>query len=234
MPLSRLCVTFLPAIVLIVGSCTTPPVWNGGPPPQPAKSIVSVKDFVTSMGTGPTWLPDSSICPIEIMKSGAIADNYFDNNCSENPEGCLSACEKGDGERCYALAVQIDQAFVDRGPHPIGMGLHLRACSLGYASGCTNAAASRMIATGDLQDRDFCSFDTFEKTCSMEDSWGCTMYGQLIIEKAGRPRDLIDARKALEKACRYGDDDEACRNAKQLLEHISTTEKNTVKQGQSK
>jgi hypothetical protein len=91
----------------------------------------------------------------------------------------------------------------------------LRACQLGSASACTNAAAGR-------PEQDACALETYEATCERgSDPWGCVMLGGLLV-KEEQHRDLERARKVLPKACAIADDDPACQAARGILHSIDT------------
>lgn len=208
--------------ILIVG-CAVPP-YMPSTNQLPAPTSSSVRDMISAIESQPKWLPDPKTCPVAVMSEREISSNYSPDKCKNNLGHCLESCRQNNGEDCYALAVQVDKAFIDREPHSIGVSLHLKACELGITSGCTNAAASRLVLPETSDDVGFCAFDTFERACDRDDPWGCTMYGQRIIEKKGRFREAANARMVLRKSCKFGDEDEACTTAKQLLEVLSDAE----------
>jgi TPR repeat protein len=101
---------------------------------------------------------------------------------------------------------------------PHAQALFLRACRLGVASGCTNAAADidlrRERAAGTAE---ACTVPTYERTCAAGDAWGCTMLGDALLVGRGVRADPSRARVALEKACHGDEADPACVAARRLL-----------------
>ena len=72
-----------------------------------------------------------------------------------------------------------------------------------------------------------CIADTFEKTCALEDPWGCTMYGFILMKGVGRRLDYEASFKYFDKACRYSEArDPACTRAKELKTVARKTKKN--------
>jgi hypothetical protein len=55
------------------------------------------------------------------------------------------------------------------------------------------------------------------------------MFGMILANGQGRPQDLDGASKALSKSCKYGPEDEACSNAKQLEQLILKANKSNKK-----
>jgi TPR repeat protein len=96
--------------------------------------------------------------------------------------------------------------------------LFLRSCRLGYASGCTNAAAGRL--QGGPMDQ--CSLRTFQQICDRAgDPWACTMLGSALERGEATSRDPARARAALAKACHADQEDSACQAAKAILSRLA-------------
>lgn len=158
------------------------------------------------------WLPAEEVCPAELVPAVVPPFAYSGNACRGGRLlECLARCERGAAGFCYAAAQEVLPSGVDPGG---AQALFLRSCRLGYASGCTNAAAGRSSGEGAM---DLCGERTFERICERAgDPWACTMIGA-ALSRADRPgRDLARARSALDKACQGDPEDPACRAAKAI------------------
>ncbi|MGC5700907.1 sel1 repeat family protein [Pseudomonas sp. NFXW11] len=165
------------------------------------------------------WQAQARHCPAEQMPSMASKRATQANRC-ENPEqlgACLQRCEGGDASDCYWLANTLQQS---KGPAAGYEPLYQRACSLGLVSGCTNRAAGMLVAEGDSQKSQQCAAQTFSKACDLDDPWACTMYGFHLSRGIGTAPDADRALQVLDKSCKYGTADPACRGARQLQEEI--------------
>lgn len=162
----------------------------------------------------PSWLYPADACPADIMSDDDVDVLYFGDRCIDALDSCLGKCEAGDANACYALALAAQTLEREL----VSQALFLRACSLGLVSGCTNRAA------GMPQQAQACSIRTYEKACKLDDPWACTMLGFHLFHGDGVAKDHARARGVLAKSCRYGDEDEACRSAKELLEKIKAAE----------
>lgn len=166
----------------------------------------------------PKWLFGEDICPFEVFPKVEDDKFYSFESCAENADICLEKCKDNDGAACYSLAVSIQ---MKKGLEQyISEFLFLRACKLGYISGCTNRAA-RILNDHPNDDKFLkCAADTFEKSCEKDDPWGCTMFGDILFRGIIRPKDEEKALQVLAKSCKYGDADAACVKAKELIEEI--------------
>jgi TPR repeat protein len=167
----------------------------------------------------PKWLFTEDICPLEIFPK-AVDENFYPfEACAKYADVCLDKCKSNDGAACYSLAVSIQGI---KGPMQDSPEfLFLRACRLGVMSGCTNRAAG-IFARREADEKSVtCAVNTFEKTCEKNDPWGCTMFGFMLYQGKGRAKDSEKALQVLSKSCKkYGDEDEACQRAKDLIEEI--------------
>jgi TPR repeat protein len=173
----------------------------------------------------PGWLFAEDSCPFDIFPKSLDEKIYEFEACAKYADVCLDKCKNNDGAACYSLAVSIQDK---KGPQQdISEGLFLRACKLGIISGCTNRAARILNDKPEGEKSLKCAADTFEKTCEKDDPWGCTMFGFVLYTGISRPKDNEKALQALSKSCKYGEEDEACSRAKELIEKIkkSKTEK---------
>ncbi|WOB06876.1 hypothetical protein [Piscinibacter gummiphilus] len=67
-----------------------------------------------------------------------------------------------------------------------------------------------------------CAARTFEKTCALDDPWGCTMYAFHLSKGRGVPVNRDMALAVLKKSCKYGPEDEACSYGRGLREQLLT------------
>ena len=112
---------------------------------------------------------------------------------------CARACAGGDAAACYARALKAQREQDDtssaRASHKFR-----KACELGLAIACTNYAAELWLS--DEQDDIDCARRIFEKTCSANETWGCGMLDDMLIDRDGAgPAELARGRGILERAC---------------------------------
>lgn len=163
----------------------------------------------------PRWLPDPTECPAKLVPAS------FETHPSDPVAArggrmlhAIRGCEGGTVELCYIAAQELITETLDS---TAAQSLFLRACHLGEASGCTNAAASR-------KPQDDCSFETYEASCERgHDPWGCTMLGFTLIRGDARHRDIERARRVLPEGCALalGENNPACQTAKELLQSLN-------------
>ena len=174
------------------------------------------ENVINAIKQKPEWLfSNNDVCPADIIGQKEVAINYLSVGCADNPDKCLENCRKDDGNACYALALLIQDKYgVEQNDSET---LFLRSCKLGVTSGCTNRAAGMMNLEKMDDSKMVCAANTFEKACSKNDSWGCTMYGFMLYEGNGRKQNKDEAIKILRKACdETNDDDPACQRAKEM------------------
>ncbi|MDQ3062676.1 MAG: sel1 repeat family protein [Acidobacteriota bacterium] len=174
----------------------------------------------------PEWLFTGDDCPADIMPEIEKKIEYQAEGCAGDPDKCLEKCQADDANACYALSSLLDEQREKEAADT--QALYLRACKLGISSGCTNNAAGKLNAAPDDEKTAKCAADTFEKTCSHDDSWGCTMYGTAWALGSGRPRNIDEAQKYLQKACiKFGDPSPACQSARKTEELIKNQKDNS-------
>lgn len=195
------------------------------PPPEEVK--ITTQKVVENLKSQPAWLFPADECPADLMPDVEKEIEYFSEACANDPLKCLNKCEKNDANACYSLALLLQdyQGIEQQYSEP----LFLRACKLGIISGCTNRAAAKFRLEANNSESVKCAVNTFEKTCDKDDPWGCTMYGLVLAHGQGREQNFELAIKALDKSCKYGDDDPACQEAKRLKEDIEKAKKQTQK-----
>ncbi|HEY3445366.1 MAG TPA: hypothetical protein VGK67_03335 [Myxococcales bacterium] len=163
------------------------------------------------------WLFPADACPVDVMPTVLAEHSYSPLACRNGRLlDCLTACEKGSASYCYSAALDLQSPG---SPKPGPEALFLRACRLGFASGCTNAAAGRLLVHEDA-----CALRTFEKICERAgDPWACTMFGGALAKGDGVAKDPARAREVLAKSCSHGADDPACQGAEQILRSLDGT-----------
>jgi hypothetical protein len=166
----------------------------------------------------PKWLFVEDICPLDVFPKMEDENRYEFETCAKYADVCLEKCKGNDGAACYSLAVSIQR---NKGlQQEISEFLFLRACKFGIISGCTNRSARILNDKTNDEKSLKCAADTFEKTCEKDDPWGCTMFGFILYRGISRPKDNERALQAFSKSCKYGEEDEACVTAKELIEEI--------------
>lgn len=94
------------------------------------------------------WLTSTEACPADLMPATMPDFAYSSGACRGGRLlECLALCEKRAASFCYAAAQEVLQAKEDPGG---AQALLLRSCELGFASGCTNAAAGRLGQTSEM------------------------------------------------------------------------------------
>ena len=183
--------------------------------PDPAQSQRAKIDLAVSKKAD--WLADARLCPATVMPR-AIGD-WGDDACKKGLAQCLAKCESGDANSCYSLAIAMQNGGKKT---QTSEALHQRACKLGIASGCTNHAAGMYIEAPKDPAVLQCALHTYERTCAAGDPWGCTMYALHYTYGMGVKADYDVALRALAKSCRYGEEDDACRRARDIRKTIET------------
>jgi hypothetical protein len=164
----------------------------------------------------PDWLPGLGKCPADVMPKQEATFDYFEGRCMAGLEQCLNNCRAGTANDCYASAIVLQRVR----NNPISEALFLRACALGIVSGCTNRAAGMEAPGAQPGSGNECSVRTFDLACEHDDPWACTMAGYHLAQGIGVTRDPTRARQVLAKSCKYGEEDQACIYAKDLLKGI--------------
>jgi TPR repeat protein len=164
------------------------------------------------------WVNDAAVCPALLMPSRAATATAQDETCYRTPTAaCLARCESGSAGACYWLG----QALMQRkAPDHADEVLFQRSCKLGHASGCTNRAAGMLMEQSDALPAQQCAARTFEKTCALDDPWGCTMLGLHLSRGLGVAPNPERALEVMRKSCKFGTDDPACSYAMRIRQDI--------------
>ncbi|MBI5543913.1 MAG: sel1 repeat family protein [Deltaproteobacteria bacterium] len=212
-------------------------VWNGVPSPNGVMSVVGFAAFqkrdrhadedarkaaLKRLDSREPWLFGEDTCPADAMPDAFIDGSYSAEACQGGRIlDCLEECEQGAASSCYSAALEVEKP---RAVSTRAVALFLRACRLGFASACTNVAATRESAaeaTGNPSVIDDCSVRTYEAVCQRaSDPWACTMFGGALLKGVRGPREVERAREVLGKSCKHGRDDPACAAAASLLKEL--------------
>lgn len=226
-PGSKLFTAILVVLVLLLASCgkltrvsAQSANRSAAPIPTPNEKF---RPVFKAMDSSKEFAAVRDICPSTVVPAKSVASGYWPGKCSDDPLKCFEECKANNGGSCYALARLIEKDDESSGDYPDR--LYLRACELGIVSGCTNRAARMLELYPDDKKIEKCTTDTFEKTCSLEDPWGCTMFAWALTLGRGRDIDLEEALKMAGKACKYGEMDTACPQSKKLIDLIRIIQK---------
>jgi len=156
------------------------------------------------------------ICPTELVQSRDIEFYNRTSECEKNESRCLKLCLRGSSDHCFGLANHFN--ITDENSEAYSRPLYAKSCQLGLASSCTNVAAGIKNSEG-LEEAE-CYTKTFEKTCELNDPWGCTMFAISLIYAEGVEKDLDKALSVMRDSCRFGETDRACSTAIDLTSEI--------------
>ena len=164
------------------------------------------------------WVNDAAVCPALLMPSRAATDTTEDESCYRAPTAaCLARCESDSAGSCYWLGQALMQRKAPDRAYEV---LFQRSCKLGQASGCTNRAAGMLVEQSDALPAQQCAARTFEKTCALDDPWGCTMLGLHLSRGLGVAPNPKRALEVMRKSCKFGTDDPACSYAMRIRRDI--------------
>ena len=191
-------------------------------PLPPVQLKAETLKVVESLQNKPEWLFSAVSCPVDLLPKHAEKPKFLSDGCADSPNGCIKKCQTGDASACYSLALLI-QEHTEIG-NEVSEALFLRSCSLGIVSGCTNRAAIIFESKKDDPIAEKCAVDTFEKACSLDDAWACTMYGFALLEGISREKNLKESDLILSKACALSSSPQhpACAKANELRKLIKS------------
>lgn len=165
----------------------------------------------------PSWLFPADACPADVMPEAGVPNKGVQpERCTLNLQKCVVDCEHGDIDACYNAALRVQELQRD---DEAAEALFLRTCKLGGPSGCTNRAAGMSHYDGS-ESALHCAARTYEKTCALDDAWGCAMFGFALARGQGVDQDLRRALEVLPKGCRHGAGDPACQAAQSLMSRL--------------
>jgi hypothetical protein len=211
--------------------------WHGVPAPSSTASVVRFAAFRARDRRGAQDARDAALRRIEAQDGERLGHGrcalplvparfermpYVDELCRGGRlADCADECDAGSPSGCYHAAQEVQ---ADPATERLALALFLRGCALGYASACTNAAATLDTSPAPMTDAEAaaCSGPTYDAVCERSgDAWGCAMLGAALMEGRGVARDAKRARAVLERACSDGEDDAACVAARQRLRELS-------------
>lgn len=181
----------------------------------------STPDMAAKVFAQNRWMAALSQCPVDVMtwrRPVRVGRNIC---ASIGEQSCLRKCQSGSANECYWLGQSI-QGKVDES---VSDALFQRSCSLGIASGCTNRAAGIFKHAMDDQSVLACTHRTFERTCILEDPWGCTMQALQLSRGMGVEENDDEALRVLKGSCLNGDDDPACQAGEEIRQGIKAAKK---------
>src|SRR5262249_7452338 len=121
-------------------------VFDGSAPPAVPEARERALDRLKAREP---WLVPAEGCPANLIPAVLPESSYSAEACRGGRLlECLNECQRGAASFCYAAAQELQPTDLDR---DLVLALFLRSCHLGYASGCTNAAAARL--QGQAMDR---------------------------------------------------------------------------------
>jgi hypothetical protein len=173
----------------------------------------------TALGKSPpSWLATPPACPTKVLPKQFVEPGYSLEDCAGGRiDQCLEQCKNSMVSACYSAAL-ILQAESPENDRTLSTPLFARACQLGDASACTNWASA--LDESDPKNED-CRRDTFEATCKRgQDPWGCTMYSYILANQGIDEATLSTIRSYVGTACRYGEDDPACKAMRDGLKQL--------------
>lgn len=211
---------FLPLFASCGGKVLQVDAQRGTPTPVSRESLRKVFEAMDQITDMPAA---KDACISTVVPEKPVPSSYSPGKCSDDPTKCLEECRAGDGGSCYALASLIEKTDETAVDYPDR--LYLKACELRFVRGCTNHASRSIVRQPEDKGIQKCTADIVEKTCALEDPWGCAMYATLLAQGSGRNKDPDSALATAEKACKAGDEAPACVQAKKLIEAIKRMQK---------
>jgi len=173
----------------------------------------------TELAKTPSLSGLENICPSDLVPKSDVGFYDLTEICAQEVQGCFDMCVSGESDACFALGNRLQH---DEQTLQIATTLFKASCKFGLASGCTNAAA--VVKSEQGLDAAQCYTKTFQRTCALDDPWGCTMYAVSLIYGEGVEHDLDKALAAMEGSCRFGETDRACSTALEIEAEIKAGE----------
>lgn len=192
------------------------------------QASVEVPSLSLEVNANKVWSREAEKCPSEVMPARETKSYLGMASCQgSHMRSCMTQCTSGDAGACYWLGQALQAANGDSRAYE---SLYQRACKLGVMSGCTNRAAGMLAENKDNAKSQRCAADTFAKACAFDDPWACTMYAFHLSRGIGVSKDEVLALKTLERSCKYGLDDEACKYGMGLRDRLLENKRGTPSQ----
>jgi len=179
-------------------------------------SVAEANDVYSQISENEELSKLAKVCPTELLPSQDIEFFNKTSICEKNEAYCLKQCLAGSSDFCFGLANHFN--ITDENSESYSRPLYAKSCQLGLVSSCTNIAAGIKNNEGLAEAQ--CYTKTFEKTCDLDDPWGCTMFAISLIYAEGTEKNLDKALKVMRGSCFYGEEDRACTTAIELASEI--------------
>jgi hypothetical protein len=220
-----------------VGTSVFEQVWSGVDAPAGTASVVRFAAFLKrdrrdrpdaraealrQIVAGEAEVLARGRCPLQVLPARFGVDGFTAGFCAGGRLlDCVEECDAGSANACHHAAQEVQS---DAAIEPHALALFLRACGLGHASACTNAAATLDDVPGPMPPTAVaaCTGPTYDAVCERAgDPWSCTMLGAALLTGRGVARDAERALLVLEKPCRGDPQDPACVAARGLLQRVA-------------
>ena len=115
-------------------------------------------------------------------------------------EEITKACDKGNMDSCYNLAVMYDRGIKIKINKKKAKKLYKRVCDVGDLEGCNNLGLIYYNENDKGKAREI-----FEKTCNAQNMAGCKNLGSMYATGNGVKANKLTANKLFDKACNLGE-----------------------------
>ncbi|MBY6155371.1 hypothetical protein KUV47_19260 [Vannielia litorea] len=181
--------------------------------PQPMRTVL------LRIAKDPAFVQTLGQCPGALYRASTTRYRS-DKSCARKPNACLNKCLKGDQSSCFNLANAMQTAAPIEEESQFAYPLYARACALGNANACVNAAAT--ARNGDWRagtrpsraTAPACQLKTYTEACANGAAWGCFMEGNIYRDGAPGTRPSKARADALyTRACALAPRSGACKSA---------------------
>ncbi len=170
-------------------------------------------------------MEEAKVCPAKLMRPGATAVTIEPRHCTAGKlQACLVKCLDGHANSCYWLANVLQHSGEGDAGDAVAEPLFQRSCKLGVMSGCTNRTAGMLYASS-AEPVQQCAAESFAKICDNDDPWACTMYAQMLVKGEGVARNDTLALKVMDKSCKFGPEDDACKGSVRIRKMIAARQR---------
>ncbi|MDF1872746.1 hypothetical protein [Vannielia sp.] len=158
-------------------------------------------------------------CPANVY-NGANRTTGKPRSCGRKPNSCFTSCLKGESRACFGLANALQTTHEITPNGNFTYPLYMKACALGVANACVNAAATvkngsflpgtRPAVAGSPS----CQLATYSNACTEGAAWGCTMMGNIYeTGQKGTEKNTAKSEAAYRRACDLSPKSGACSSA---------------------
>ncbi|MBS8228451.1 hypothetical protein [Vannielia litorea] len=181
--------------------------------PQPMRTVL------LKIAKDPAFVATLRQCPATVYRRSNTTYRS-DSSCARKPNACLNRCLKGDQSSCFNLAHAMQTAAPLEEESQFTYPLFMRACALGNANACVNAAATARNGSWRPGTRPAqatapgCQLQTYTEACTRGAAWGCFMEGNIYRDGApGTRRNAARAEALYRRACTLSPRSGACKAA---------------------